>query len=256
LNHGRHILLSIYLTIVIATSVQADPSLPIIDVSTHALFYKLGGGSAIPAPGSGQVTHHVTAHFKGGFGYSCGEFDFQDNMSQMINQIQTQVREIPMQLQNAISAAVAGLPGYLMQKVNPNLYNIVTKSLDETAELFRLSYKSCNQMEREMRRDPGANPYAGFMSVSIANKWSAGGSSGGNIADVDAQIKQDPTGPVQWLGGNDYGTIDNPVRINHDLVIAGYNIMLGRSTDVSIDTKPSGALTQEPIVQIWDKPSA
>ncbi|MCP4983474.1 MAG: hypothetical protein GY935_23610, partial [Gammaproteobacteria bacterium] len=94
------------------------------------------------------------------------------------------------------------------------------------------------------------------MSVSIANKWSAGGSSGGNIADVDAQIKQDPTGPVQWLGGNDYGTIDNPVRINHDLVIAGYNIMLGRSTDVSIDTKPSGALTQEPIVQIWDKPSA
>jgi len=252
----RIVALSIMLaTATTAPAQTADPSLPIIDLSTHALFYKLGGGKAVPAPGSGRVTHHVTAHFKGGFGYSCGAFDFQDNLTQMINQIETQVREIPMQLQNAISAAVAGLPGYLMQKINPNLYNIVTKSLDESAELFRLSYKNCQQIEQEMRRDPGANPYAGFMSVSIANKWSAGGSAGNNIADVDNAIKQDPTGPVKWLGGNDYGTTSNPVRINHDLVIAGYNIMLGRSTDVSINTKPTGAMTREPIVQIWDRPS-
>ncbi len=85
LSYGRHILLSISLSIAIATPVQADPSLPVIDISTHALFYKLGGGSAVPAPGSGQVTHHVTAHFKGGFGYSCVQFDFQNNLSQMIN---------------------------------------------------------------------------------------------------------------------------------------------------------------------------
>jgi len=110
-------------------------------------------------------------------------------------------------------------------------------------------------MEQEMRRDPGSNPYAGFMSVSIANKWTAGASAGGNIADVDAAIKQDPTGPIKWLGGNDYGTAAKPVRINHDLVIAGYNIMLGRSGDVSIDTKPTGTLAQEPIVKIWDRPS-
>ena len=237
------------------SNAATDPSLPIIDISTHALFYKLGGGGAVPPPGSGYVTHRVTARFKGGLNYSCGEFDFQNNLSQMINQIETQTRQIPMQLQNAISAAVAGLPGYLMQKINPNLYNIVTKSLDETAELFRLSYKSCQSMEQEMRRDPGSNPYAGFMSVSIANKWSSGASAGANIADVDTSIKQDPTGPVKWIGGNDYGTAAKPVRINHDLVIAGYNIMLGRSGDVSINSKPTGTLGQEPIVKIWDRPS-
>ncbi len=250
------ITLIITLIVVIPAEGYADESLPLIDVETHALYYRLGGGAAVPAPGSGYVTHRVTARLKGGFNYSCGEFDFQNNISQMINQIENQVREIPMQLQNAVSAAVAGLPGYLMQKINPNLYNIVTKSLDETAELFRLSYKTCASMESEMRRHPGTNPYAGFMSVSIANKWRDGAESGNNIADVSDDIKQDPTGPVKWIGGKDYGSVESPIQVNHDLVIAGYNIMLGRSGDVSIDTKPTGNLKYEPIVLIWERPSA
>ena len=230
-----------------------DPTLPNVDDGTHVLFYKLGGGRVVPAPGSGFVTHRVTARIKGGFGYSCGEFDFQNNVSEMINQIETRVREIPMQLQNAISAAVAGLPGYLMQKINPNLYNIVTKSLDETAELFRFSYKTCEQMEVEMRQ--GKNPYDGFMTAVVANKWKFGAEAGDNIADTKDDIADDPTGPIEWLGGNEYGTVQRPIQINHDLVMAGYNIMLGRTGDVSTDAIPVGALAQQPIVQIWSRPS-
>ena len=230
-----------------------DESLPAVDAGTQTLFYRLGGGRVVPAPGSGFVTHRVTARLKGGFGYSCGEFDFQNNVSQMINQIETRVREIPMQLQNAISAAVAGLPGYLMQKINPNLYNIVTKSLDETAELFRFSYKSCEQMEAEMRQ--GKNPYDGFMTAVVANKWKFGAEAGDNIADTKDEIADDPTGPIEWLGGNEYGTVQRPIQINHDLVMAGYNIMLGRTGDVSTDAMPVGALAQQPIVQIWSRPS-
>ena len=230
-----------------------DESLPAVDASTHTLFYKLGGGRVVPAPGSSYVTHRVTARIKGGFGYSCGEFDFQNNVAQMINQIETRVREIPIQLQNAISAAVAGLPGYLMQKINPNLYNIVTKSLDETAELFRFSYKTCEQMEAEMRQ--GKNPYDGFMTAVVANKWKLGAEAGDNIADTKDIIADDPTGPIEWLGGNEYGTVQRPIQINHDLVMAGYNIMLGRTGDVSTDALPVGVLAQQPIVQIWRRPS-
>ena len=233
-----------------------DESLPEVDASTHTLFYKLGGGRVVPAPGSSYVTHRVTARIKGGFGYSCGEFDFQNNVAQMINQIETRVREIPIQLQNAISAAVAGLPGYLMQKINPNLYNIVTKSLDETAELFRFSYKTCEQMEAEMRQNgEGYNPYDGFMTAVVANKWKIGAEAGDNIADTKDAVADDPTGPIEWLGGNEYGTVQRPIQINHDLVMAGYNIMLGRTGDVSTDALPVGVLAQQPIVQIWRRPS-
>jgi integrating conjugative element protein (TIGR03755 family) len=230
-----------------------DPTLPRADDSTHSLLYKLGGGKVIPAPGSGFVTHRVTARLKLGFGYSCGEFDFHDNVAQMINQIEDKAREIPMQLQNAISAAVAGLPGYLMQKINPNLYNIVTKSLDETAELFRFSYKTCEQMEAEMRQ--GKNPYDGFMTAVVANKWEIGAKDGENIADTKEEIADDPTGPIEWLGGNEYGTANKPIQINHDLAMAGYNIMLGRTGDVSTNEIPAVGLSQEPIVKIWSRPS-
>jgi integrating conjugative element protein (TIGR03755 family) len=245
---------SLILGVIVNGSVYAqNPTLPRADDSTQSLFYKLGGGKVIPAPGSGFVNHRITARFKGGFGYSCGEFDFQDNVSEMINEIETKARELPIQLQNAITAAVAGLPGYLMQKINPNLYNIVTKSLDETAELFRFSYKTCEQMEVDMRK--GKNPYNDFMSVVIANKWKSKAESGNNISDTKNEISKDPTDPITWLGGKEYGTVNKPIQINHDLVMAGYNIMLGRVGDVSTDAIPVGALAQQPIVQIWSRPS-
>lgn len=231
-------------------------SLPKVGNQNDLLFYALGGGPVVPQPGSDMITTRVTARFKLGMNYSCGKFNFQNNVAQMVNQVKTQVRQLPMQLQGALSAAIAGLPGYLLQKINPTLYNTITKTLDETAELFRLSYKSCEQMESEMqRRGKGYNPYNGFMQAVAFNKWSIGATNGTNIADMPKNITNNPTGPIKWLGGKDYGTVSNPVQINHDLVIAGYNIMLGRNQDVSIDTPPMGILANQPIVKIWPKPS-
>jgi integrating conjugative element protein (TIGR03755 family) len=240
-------------TVFSGIAIAQDPSLPKADESTQGLFYKLGGGRIVPAPGSGFVTHRITARLKIGFGYSCGEFNYQDNITEMINEIETKLRELPVQLQNGITAAAAGLPGYLMQKINPNLYNIVTKSLDETTELFRFSYKTCEQMEQDMRK--GKNPYDNFMNVVVAGKWKNKADSGTNIADTKADISKNPEGPIIWLGGKEYGTANNPIQINHDLVMAGYNIMLGRTGNVSTNEIPVGVLANQPIVKIWARPS-
>ncbi len=249
--------ISLILFLALFTNQLLAQELPEVDTENQTWFYKLGGGKVVYPPGSGYVTHIVTARFKGGFGYSCGEFDFHENLTQMINQVETKIRQIPLQLQSAASAAVAGLPGYMMQKINPNLYNIVTKTLDETTELFRLSYKTCEQMEQEMRtKGAEYNPYDNFMSAVIANKWAIGGKTGEVVSDVDQQIKDDPTGTITWLGDNEYGTANHPIQINHDLAMAGYNIMLGRTEDVSTDAVPLGALSQQPIVKIWPRPSA
>lgn len=233
-----------------------DPSYAELPDSTDILTYRLGGARVVPIPGSGYITYKVDAHFKAGLGYSCGEFDFHQNLSQMINQIQTQARQIPIQLQNAVSAAVAALPGYLMQKINPNLYNIVTKSLDETTELFRLSYKSCKTMESEMQRNGSDyNPYEGFMNVAIAGNWEFGANTGMTIDEAKDAVDSKTPAPIRWWGGELYGTVDNPIQVNHDLVIAGYNLMLGRTGDVSTNAIPTGNLAQQPIVRIWHRPS-
>ena len=48
---------------------------------------------------------------------------------------------------------------------------------------------------------------------------------------------------------------DNPIQINRDLVIAGYNILIGRTGDVSTVSRPLGAAALEPIVKIWPTPA-
>jgi len=227
-----------------------------VSVGVGSEYYTLGGGQVLPPPGSGRVTFNINARLQVGFGYSCGKFNFHNNIEQMINQFQSRLRQLPGQLQQAVQAAIAGLPGYLMQKYNPTLYNILTKTLDESAELFNMSYKTCEQMESEMARDPNANPYDGFFRASIAEKWRDGGNVNNAVApDVYEDIKSSPAEPIQWLGGRLYGTTFNPVQINHDLVVAGYNIMLGRTGDVSVTTAPTGTLVNEPIVQIWSTPA-
>ncbi|MEW8048434.1 MAG: hypothetical protein AB2805_18285 [Candidatus Thiodiazotropha sp.] len=219
------------------------------------LYYEIGGGKALPPPGSGIYTFTIRSTFNSGFGYSCGTFNYHSNITQMINQFMSQVRQIPGQLMDAFSAAIAGLPNYLLMKANASLYNTINNTLDETTELFRLSYKSCQQIEEELRANPASNPYQGFIRASILDTWHFGADSGDNIADVHQQVKEDPVNPIIWFGGNQAGTVDNPIQINRDLVIAGYNIMIGRTGDVSVITAPTGPAALQPIVRIWPNPA-
>lgn len=252
----KNIIVVLVLSFVITTAHAAPENAPPVPADMSDLYYRLGGGHYLPPPGANMVSYNVRARFRLGLGYSCGDFNFHENLQQMINQMMTQIRQIPGQLTTAASAAVAGLPGYLLQRANPTLYNIITKTLDETAELFGLSFKSCKQIEQEMRRNPGSNPYAGFMQASIAERWTIGAENGELAADVDQSIKEDTKEPIRWLGGELYGTVDQPIQVNRDIVVAGYNLMIGRTGNVSVTDAPTGALANQPIVRIWSNPEA
>lgn len=235
------------------TSFGAAPEVP-ADIS--GIYYRLGGGSFLPPPGAMNPSFNIRSRLKMGIGYSCGSFNFQNNLSQMVNQFQTKARQLPGQLAMAAQAALISLPGYFLQKKNPTLYNIITKTLDETATLFNASFKSCQEIERQMQRSPDANPYQGFVQASTAEIWKSGANNGDLAADVDEKVRQNPTEPIKWIGGALYGTAANPVQINRDIVVAGYNIMLGRTGDVSVTSAPTGTMANAPIVKIWRTPDA
>ncbi|VAW67436.1 hypothetical protein MNBD_GAMMA08-2088 [hydrothermal vent metagenome] len=236
-------------------SAETAEKAPLMSTSIGDLYYQLGGGKVLPPPGANYTTFRIDARFKGGFGYSCGKFNYRDNISQMVNQIKSQARQLPGQLVLALQAAGAGLPGYFMQKKNPTLYNIITKTLDQSAELFKLSYKTCEAMESEMAKNPDANPYAGFLRASVASKWKIGTDNNEIAADIHQGIKDNPGAPITWIGGKKYGSTNNPIQINKDIVTAGYNIMIGRTGDVSVLTSPTDTVTKKmPIVRIWANP--
>jgi integrating conjugative element protein (TIGR03755 family) len=245
----------IVLVLLLVVSSQATQAVPEVSVDVGRVYYLIGGGKVLPPPGSEIYTANIRASFNLGYGYSCGRFSYHANVSAMVNDFMNQMREMPGQLVDAFSAAVAGFPSYLLMKANASLYNTVTKTLSDAHELFRFSYKSCEQIESELRQNPASNPYQGFIRASILDRWHIGAENGENISDVHDEIKENPAEPIIWFGGNEAGTVDNPIQINRDMVIAGYNIMLGRTGDVSITTAPTGTAAQQPIVQIWPTPT-
>ncbi len=235
-----------------------DDKRPTLNADIGELIYYIGGGQVTPPPGAGFRSHTITARYRAGFSYSCGKFDFHNNLTQMINEIKTQVREIPGQLQMAAAAAIAGLPGYLAMKYNPTLYNTVMQTIDGAQELFKLSYKTCKQIEAEMKRDPTSNPYSNFMQASAFGKWSTEAKKpDANVADAAEEVREKPGAPVNWFGTNKAGTAANPIQINHDFVIAGYNLMIGRPADkITEKAAPIGTLAQHRVVKIWPSPLA
>lgn len=244
------------ITIVMAATVHAEPeSGSSVPANISGLYYYLGGGPYLPPPGAYANSFNISARFKVGLGFSCGKFNFQDNIAQMINQMIDIPRQIPGQMTMMASAAIGGLPSYLLMKGSPYLYNLITKTLDEAANLFRLSYKSCKQIESELSRNPDANPYQSFMRASVADRWSIGSENGDLAADVDQSTKDNPGEPIRWLGDELYGTADNPIQVNRDIVIAGYNILIGRTGNVAVTDAPVGAMADQPIVKIWSSPA-
>jgi integrating conjugative element protein (TIGR03755 family) len=249
-------LFSIFFVLILWFSTQTIHAAPEVSVDIGRFYYQIGGGKLLPPPGSGIYTfsmHSPIIDFN--FAHSCGAFNYHSNITQMVNQFTTHMRQIPGQLMDAFSSAVAGLPNYFMMKTNSSLSNTINKILGDTTELYRLSYKSCAQMEEELRQNPDSNPYQGFIRASIMERWHIGADNNEVISDTHEEVKEDPVNPIVWFGGHRAGTADNPIQVNRDFVIAGYNIMLGRTGDISITTAPTGPAALEPIVRVWANPA-
>ncbi len=110
---ARTIIVMIFMSgSIVTTTYAAAPEVP-NDISD--LYYRLGGGQFLPPPGALNPSFNIRSRFKIGLGYSCGQFDFQNNVKQMVNQYRTKMRQLPGQLKAAVTAAIMSLPGYLMQ---------------------------------------------------------------------------------------------------------------------------------------------
>ncbi len=237
---------------------QAEP----LPSSIGPIYYKIGGGRVGGRPLTGYRTIRIDASYSASFGYSCGKFNPHETVSRMINQIKEQVRQLPQQLETAFTSALVSLPGYLFKREYPGLYGIITKTLDDSFNLFEVSMKSCKQIEREMSTmGKDHNPYQNLMRASVAEKWEfeAGVGSGLTIDQIDQEVNEEAgRDGVRWLDGVKYAGLDqDPIRFNRDLTIAGYNTLIGRSPEHSSSSDisaPDAPFSDHYLVDVWATP--
>ena len=196
----------------------------------------------------------ASANFSAGFGYSCGQFDPFDSVEQMIQSAIEKFKRLPQMFVQAAQAAVAGLPAYILNKINPSLYNVVTKQLDEAFKLFEINFKDCQTIEREIAL--GQNPYQSLVMAGIGDRMRVEmGFGDGTIDDRMMQVRTEgPSNGIVMSEGKRYGGEgQEPIEATKNVLTAGINLLTDRGVG---NTRAFGESLHEkhPITVLFESP--
>ncbi len=242
---------AIGLTLLTVESVHGETLSPKYD---GLFYYRIGGGRTFTSAPKLQVTN-IDLVFKASVtGLSCGKFDPRISLSNSLNRVKDGVEDAYVQLENAASAAISALPGYILQSIDPGLYDLFMNSIFRAEEQFSLATKSCEKMSSELAK--GKNPFEDMVTASVGDTWKASAGVGGvdivNVKKAAASTAARNNG-VNWIGGERAGGNDDPpLWLTTDVAQAGYNILLDR--DPENDTPVDVDEDSPPLAQRFDDP--
>lgn len=208
------------------------------------LYYKIGGGRHITIPPSMTITTINLSASASLTGLNCGRFDLGASVEASLNQVRDGVDNALTAVENAAGAAIANLPGYLLQRANPGLYDLFQNALLRAQESFSLATKSCERMQYEISNN--INPYAEWITLSRGDSWSRSiGIGETNIHEAAEEAEDGHNEGITWLGGISRGGEDQePIRVISEVAGAGMNILSDRAPEVRDDLPDDAPLRQ------------
>lgn len=228
--------------LVIAAPVNAQmQEVPLTD---GMLYYRIGGGRHITIPPSLTITTINLSASASMAALNCGRFDIGESIEASLNDLSNGVDNAINAIETSASAAIATLPGYILQKANPGLYDLFQNALLRAQESFSLATKSCERMEYEISQN--INPYAEWITLSRGDSWKRSiGIGERNIHHAVDEAEAGHNEGLTWLGGITRGG-DNqePIRVLGDVASAGLNILSGRPPESSNNLPNNASLTQ------------
>ncbi len=218
-------------------------------------YYRIGGGRTFTSAPKLEVTSIDLIYKASITGLQCGKFDPRVSLSNSLNRVKEGVEDAYVQLENAASAAIAALPGYILQSIDPGLYDLFMNSIFRAEQQFSLATKSCEKMSSELSK--GKNPFEDLVTFSVGDTWKGAAGVGGvdivNVEQAAASTAARNNG-VNWIGGDRAGGEDDPpLWLTTDVAQAGYNILLDRAPEN--DTPVEVDEDSPPLAQRFDDPA-
>jgi len=232
-----------------------SPSTEAVDISPGGdsmFYYKLGGGRVFRAIPRWETTTINLSFSASLTGMSCGKFDPKVTLSNTLNDVKDGFEDMYNQMENAAGAAISNLPGYILSKVNPNLYDIFMNAIAQAQAKFKLATKSCEMIEAEIRN--GQDPFEEFATFSYGDTWEAGiGTGGADATDVHEQVKNaTDNGVVHPCYGRAGGKNQHNYKVIGDTAAIGYNRLIERDK-CAISSLVVGPTTV-PLVKKFNSP--
>lgn len=241
---------------VLSTSLLLAPQAKAVGESPSGdsmFYYKLGGGRVFRAVPRWEVTTINLSLSASITGLTCGNFDQSITISNTLNSVKDGFEDMYQQMENAASAAISNLPGYILSKINPNLYDMFMNALAQAQAKFQLATKSCEMMEAEIRN--GQDPYEEFATFSYGDTWKAGvGTGGADAVEVHEQAKDaTDNGIIHPCHGRAGGKNQPNYEVLGDTAKIGYNRLIER--DKCAASSPSVGPTTVPLVKKFSNPT-
>ncbi|WP_279717214.1 hypothetical protein [Chelonobacter oris] len=139
------------------------------------VFYQIGGGSAVMVPPARKRPHEISLGIGWQANLMCGNFDFKTTIKNQLNGITEGFRDLMDNVIQSATGAVASLPAMMIQRANPQLYDILTNGLYQgnptTADLMVISASNMlitRGLLEALKEDPEVRLLASRLSGEIA----------------------------------------------------------------------------------------
>lgn len=220
-------------------------------VLSDKVFYQIGGGSAIMPPPSKKRMNEYSIGIGWKTNLSCGNFDIKTTVKNQLNGITEGFKDLYSNVIESATGAVANLPAMIIQRANPQLYDILSNGMYQAKIDFDSLKTSCEEMSSKLADHVIENKW--LESAKLENfKDIVASESDAKKAKKKSEQDEGKKGQT-WVGGEKKGGEGQErIEVLKDVVKAGFNIMQGRGVlDKSKvpETQCDGMLCTE-----WDTP--
>ena len=185
--------------------------------------YELGGAVPIKAfQGFSGRTVEARLRFGWEGDLQCGNFDIATSIGDQLGNAESAARQMMSNIIGSAQGVVASLPGLILQRLNPSLYDMLTGMMAEAGVGFRMARANCERTVQAMRDRTAAG---GWRSLADGEFWKRqlGASEEATETAREAGANAGGDAGATWIGGvNAGGAGQAPIRPVTDTAKAGY----------------------------------
>lgn len=234
-----------------ALAADTDYSVEQQGAIADALYYQIGGGSVITPALTRRNTQLLNVRAGWNADLMCGNFDISTTVRNQLNGVTEGFQDLMGNVIQSATAAVASLPAMIIQRANPQLYDLLTNGVLQGRVDFDKSQLTCQKMAEKMT--DFAYGSAWTQSAKAENYQTVAASETDAVRAEKTVEKEAASKGKTWVGGQKRGGSGQPpIKLVGDTTKAGYNILNQRSaTDTS---SVSGSQCQGELCLVWSKP--
>ncbi|MHB0818459.1 integrating conjugative element protein [Stutzerimonas stutzeri] len=228
---------------------EEDPS----QALSGRVYYQIGGANVFTRPSSRSNTIGIGAGATWQGMQMCTNLNLGGTFKNQMNGLTEGFRTLMNDAVAAGTGALASIPMMIVKRANPDLYDFLSSGVFQARADFDRGLINC---QRIVEAAETAMNNGGWQQAAKTTTWEAAiEETGGDAVSTQQQANREAGNHgLTWVEGEQRGGHGQPpIAVIRDTMVAGYNILNGRSSASSTEALPSDSCTGE-LCRNWPSP--